>query len=324
MENSQKKQEQLSSFGVDNSQIPILEQLFKSLEDGFPEFERIYSQSHHTVSHFLDLAAQKQNFDSGNLKEVSTRIYDFIYKFPNFSYHLLNANPHGYYLPHHTIKTTFYTLLMAIELEYSRSRAIELGFSSLVADSGMATISPAILEKTEPINPEERKLIQEHCKSGYQYLTGVLKVKPEQALVALQHHENYDGSGYPGGLKKGEIDEMTCLFSIADTFSALTSKRPHRNAILPYDAMKMMISGLMNRFELNLLKLFLNKLSMYPIGSCVLLSNGKIARVIDANNGKMLRPSVVLLEKTQALEKQKFINLSQDMDTTIVKAIPCV
>lgn len=321
MDQGQPEQLQDSSFGAETSQSAILEHLYGKLQESRPEFERVYNHCHHVLTHFLELAAQRQNQDAAPIRELSIRIYDLISKAPNFSYHLVNFPTHGYYLPHHLIKTTFYTLYLALDQGYSRQRAIELGYSSLLADCGMAGVPREIMEKEGILSLEEKKVIQEHCMAGFLYLTKVLRVKPEQALIALQHHENYDGTGYPSGLKKGEIDEMTCLYSIADTFSALTSDRTYRKGYLPYDAMKLMISGLMNRFELNLLKLFLNKLSMYPVGSYVLLSNGARARVIEANEGKMLRPSVHILDILEN-DSRNFINLSQETDTTIVKAIP--
>ena len=91
---------------------------------------------------------------------------------------------------------------------------------------------------------------------------------------------------------------------------------------MPYDAMKMMISLTMNKFDLNILRIFLNKVSIYPVGSYVELSDGSKARVLESNNAKMLRPSLYLLQDPSGQKplEETYINLVNENELTIVKA----
>jgi HD-GYP domain-containing protein (c-di-GMP phosphodiesterase class II) len=155
-------------------------------------------------------------------------------------------------------------------------------------------------------------------------LTKTYKIKNSLATIALQHHENYDGTGYPQKLRKQEIEEQACIYTIADNFCALTANRPWRRKFQPYDAMKTMISVTMNKFDLNLLRIFLNKISMYPVGSFVELSDGSIGQVLDANNAKMLRPSLVIVREADGMIPRagaNYTNLVLENQLYITKAI---
>jgi hypothetical protein len=111
---------------------------------------------------------------------------------------------------------------------------------------------------------------------------------------------------------------------IADQFIAMIMPRPYRQAILPYDAMKIMISENVSRYDLKMVRLFLNKMSMFPIGSGVELSDQRIGIVIDANKDKPLRP-IIRITKDSDGKRMKllvFVDLMRDLNTYIQKALP--
>ena len=142
--------------------------------------------------------------------------------------------------------------------------------------------------------------------------------------MALQHHENYDGSGYPRGLKGQEIAEEARLVAIVDSFQAMMERKLYReDAKLPYEAMRELLSLSLSRYDPILLKSFLEVMSVYPVGSVVELNDKKIALVVSSTAGKPMRPCLLLLrdetgEKPSSLE---FIHLFYSPQYYIVKAL---
>jgi HD-GYP domain-containing protein (c-di-GMP phosphodiesterase class II) len=288
------------------------------------EFYRVYKDAFESVQSFYRKVSEDKPFETNQIRIAAEQIVDYIKSNPQFSFLLLFYNLDGYYLYNQTVKATFYSVLIAAAMEYSRPRLIDLAFSCLLADVGMAKIPPNISEKNGTLNEEEYKVIKKHPLFGYQVLTKTYKLKNSLATVALQHHECYDGSGYPQKLKKQEIEEAACIYTIADNFCALISNRPWRRRFQPYDAMKTMISVTMNKFDLNILRIFLNRISVYPIGSYVELSDGSIGQVIEANNAKMLRPSLVIVKNSYGETPNagdNYLNLVLENQIYITKAV---
>jgi HD-GYP domain-containing protein (c-di-GMP phosphodiesterase class II) len=117
----------------------------------------------------------------------------------------------------------------------------------------------------------------------------------EIGTVVLQHHERWDGEGYPYRIAGDKIDIGARIVSIADAFEAMVSPKPYRNSILPYQAMKNLLADNSHRFEPSILKIFTLTIGVYPIGSIVKLNNGTTARVTDVRTYAPLRPKLQTL-----------------------------
>ncbi|MBI3396561.1 MAG: HD domain-containing protein, partial [Spirochaetia bacterium] len=180
-----------------------------------------------------------------------------------------------------------------------------------------------VREKNSALSEQERGTVKTHPLLGYQLLLKNGKVKAGIATVALQHHEAFDGSGYPQGLRAGQVEETARIAAIADCYTAMIEPRPFRNAHLPYDAMKHMLSVQMNRFDPRLLRAFLGRLSIYPTGSIVQLSNGRVGLVLACRADKPLRPLLRILRDDKALPMSGMVlsDLLYDTDVYIVKAV---
>lgn len=230
--------------------------------------------------------------------------------------------PHGW-STFHAIHGAAYGVSLATALNYSRPKLHELMFSMLLMDAGMLRVPPHVREKNSAFTEGERGQVKTHPLLGYQLLLKNGKVKANLATVALQHHEAFDGSGYPQGLKSGQIEEMARIASIADTYTAMIESRPYRPPHLPYDAMKHMLSAQMNRFDPRLLRTFLGRLSIYPVGSIVQLSTGKIGLVMSCKPDKPLRPLLRVLRDEKGLPVSGLMlsDLIYDTDVYIVKAL---
>jgi HD-GYP domain-containing protein (c-di-GMP phosphodiesterase class II) len=227
------------------------------------------------------------------------------------------------YLMFHSVNVTFYALLIGIGLKYTPAKLRELGLGTLLIDAGMPKIPVYITHKQSNLTDQEFNQIKTHPLLGFRALRDLGKVKERAALVCLQHHENYDGSGYPRGLKGNMIDEYARIASIADSYEAQIVNRSYRKKHLFYHAMKELLSGGINKFDPVLLQVFLSQMSVYPIGSIVQFNDGKIGVVIGSVSKKPLRPIVKLIfdERQNRLEDIRVINLLDDSSLFISKVL---
>jgi len=142
-------------------------------------------------------------------------------------------------------------------------------------------------------------------------------------ILSLQHHEQYDGKGYPRGLKGNQINEYSRIASIADCYEAQIVQRSYRKKQLFYHAMKDLLASGVNKFDPVILRTFLSKMSVYPIGSLVQLNDGCIGLVIGSVPEKPLRPIIKLIfDKNQnKITKHIILNLLTETSLFITRAL---
>ncbi len=195
----------------------------------------------------------------------------------------------------HSVNVTFYAILIGMALKYTPDKLKELGMGTVLIDAGMVKMPAYIAYKQSNLSDHEMNLIKTHPLHGYKLIKQLGKVKERSALVSLQHHEQYDGKGYPRGMNGGQIDEYARIASIADSYEAQISNRSYRQKQSFYHAMKNLLSSGVNKFDPVILRVFLSRMSVYPIGSIVELNDSSIGLVIGSVPKKPLRPIIKLI-----------------------------
>lgn len=140
------------------------------------------------------------------------------------------------YTAGHTDRVTAIALEMARELNWSREQIENLQIGALLHDIGKIGIADTILRKPDSLTPDEYTEMQQHPVVGAQMLEGVSALRPVLPYI-LYHQERYDGKGYPFGLAGNAIPIEGRLLTVADTFDAMTSNRPYRQALTDEQAL---------------------------------------------------------------------------------------
>ena len=196
------------------------------------------------------------------------------------------------YTFHHSINATIIGLVLGLASGYSEPKLLEFGMGILMHDIGKIKVPEEILNKKEPLTGAEFEEIKKHPTYGFDILRKNNDFSLLSAHVAFQHHERWDGSGYPRGLKGSEIHEYGKLAAIADVYEALTSKRVYRKAIEPNEAYEYIVSQSNQHFDPLVLEVFKRHIAVYPSGSGILLSNGQRGNVVKQNSSFPNRPLV--------------------------------
>ncbi|WP_243835085.1 HD-GYP domain-containing protein [Alicyclobacillus sacchari] len=182
---------------------------------------------------------------------------------------------------HHSVNVTFYTLTLGMHMGLTKSELIDLGIGTLLHDVGKLCVDSRVLQKPGRLSDEEFEEIKRHAQLGYDILTREGDISARSSIVALQHHERMDGSGYPSGLAGRDIHLFSQLSAVADVYEALTANRVYRRAFLPHDALRMIQQDHdKGRFSDSAVQAFRETISIYPIGMSVRLSNRHLAVVV--------------------------------------------
>lgn len=223
----------------------------------------------------------------------------------------------------HAINVTFYAMSIGIALQYSMNSLRELGLGTLLINAGMIKVPLYITRKQSNLTEQEFNQIKTHPLHGYKALKELVKLEDVVANVSLQHHEQFDGKGYPRGLSGKSIDEYARIASIADGYESQISTRSYRSKVDFYNAMRNLLSSGVNKYDPDILRIFLSKMSVYPIGSIVEINDSSIGIVIGSIPEKPLRPIIKLIfdREKNKLEDTIILNLLQETSYYIVKAL---
>jgi HD-GYP domain-containing protein (c-di-GMP phosphodiesterase class II) len=226
-------------------------------------------------------------------------------------------------VPEHAIEVTILSLLVGLGMGYDKKRLLPLAMVAFLHDVGMYKIPPAILRKKGKLSEREFEEIKRHPEMSAGILSKLGDKFAWLANLSLQVHERADGAGYPRGLKEDKIHEFAFIVGLVDMYSAMIKDRPYRDRIEKTRAMKGIISSGKGKFPAKVLKVFLNQISFFPVGSHVKLNDRSAGRVITTNPEFPLKPIVEILydHVGNKLKKPKIVDLSQQPLLYITESI---
>ncbi|WP_082672913.1 HD-GYP domain-containing protein [Paenibacillus senegalimassiliensis] len=223
------------------------------------------------------------------------------------------------YLLDHSFHVTAYSAILGIANQYSSTQMTDLCIGALLYDIGMTELPTHTLNRTGTLTEPDREAMLRHPEIGYRMIREMKGVSPRSALCALQHHERYNGTGYPSRLKHGEIDEFAEIVAIADTYHALISRRNYRLAYTPGEAIEYLLAVGDRYFSLDMIQTYLRHISIYPLASKVKLSNGQLGIVSSLDPSVVHRPVVRIIQEADgtAVEKPYEVNLMRTTNLVI-------
>lgn len=206
----------------------------------------------------------------------------------------------------HSVNVCVLAVLTGIALNFSKSQLLQLGMGALMHDVGKIIVPLEILNKPGRLTAEEYKIIQRHSEFGYEILQNQPGISKLSAKIAFEHHEKFDGSGYPQGLKGEDIHLFSRIVGIVDVYDALTADRVYRKGYLPHEAYEYLAATGGSMFDFDLVKVFLSHVAAYPVGTIVRLNTGEVGVVVETPIGITTRPVVRILYREGRLLKEPY------------------
>lgn len=273
------------------------------------------------------------HFEKGNPKTAKTdmkkvkqqieNIVDEIFANRHLMVNMVDMKVFDDYTYYHSVNVAVLSIVLGVALKMDRGELCNLGFAALLHDIGKVFVSREILNKAGKLTPSEFEEIKTHSLLGCNHIKKGYGVAASSYMGILDHHEKYEGGGYPHNLKGQNISWYGRIISIADVYDALTSDRPYRKAMLPSDAMEYVMASNNTQFDPKVVEVFVKKIAPYPIGTCVRLSNGLTGIVVQNYESLCMRPRVrIFMDNDRDVEPYE-IDLADNsmLNLTIVKVV---
>lgn len=219
----------------------------------------------------------------------------------------------------HSVQTSLLSMAMGTDAGFLESELVAIGLGSLVHDVGMLLV-PNRLLGNEPISERDRRELMRHPLHAAEALAKSEDAPACARYVAAQIHERLDGSGYPHGVKGSTNHRLARYAAVADTFLGMIAPRPHRPAHEPYRAMEeILFAAHRGRFDAAAVRALLRVVSLYPVGSCVWLNDGRVGRVVRSNPGSVDRPVIMAMDLNVDPPEPQAVDLSAQTSLCIVR-----
>lgn len=215
------------------------------------------------------------------------------------------------YTHQHNIGVSVLSTLLGKWMNLPENEIMLLSLAAALHDVGKIRISDEILLKPGKLTHDEFEEMKRHTIYGYEMLKEASGLNPRVAMVALQHHEREDGSGYPLKLRTPQLDNMSRIVAVADIFHAMSSKRPYHDALPFYEVVNRMRQGFFGELDPNIVSVFLRNMIRHMIGKQVLLTDGRFGEVVYINPHDDTNPLVKVQDEFIDLSRERGLHIRE-------------
>lgn len=234
--------------------------------------------------------------EQDGIQEVARKITREALDARNAMYNRIDIRSSDEYTFFHSVNVAVLSAMLGIETgNLGLEELNTLTTAALLHDVGKRYVEADVLNAKRTLTEEERLLIVQHPKLSYDFLKENYDFIPELCTGVLEHHEWYNGCGYPLRRSGDDISYYARIIKVADVFDALTSKLPYHDPISPSAAVDYILGNAGVEFDPDLAELFAKKIAIYPVGCEVALSDGRNALVVENAPESVLRPKVKVL-----------------------------
>lgn len=268
---------------------------------------------------FTGYASKKVKFDLkkiDELKEVIENVVEEIMVNNQCVIQLSNLKNFSNNMYEHAVDVARVSVLIGVNMDLPKDRLVDLCEAAMLHDIGKTAIDSELLSKTTEFTKEEIDEINKHSVLSYEIMKKTGKFSVPAYAPSLQHHERYDGNGYPNGIKGEKINLYARIIQIANVYSNMRTGTSNTRAYSQSEVLEYFYADCSKQFDPKILKIFFAKVPIYEVGQIIKLSNGKKAFVIQNNEKALARPIVRVLCEDKTLGEE--IDLSLNNNITII------
>jgi len=242
--------------------------------------------------------------DAPRVKEAVTSMTDSVVRNPDAMLLLTKMKQKGEHTLDRALGVSIYMITFGRFLQLPRDQLDLLGMLGLLQDIGKTRVPEDVLTKEGKLSNAEMAVCKSHVGHSVEILKETPGLPPELPGLSALHHERFDGTGYPGGLKGAQIGLFGSVAGLVDCFDALTHPRPYGEALAPSNALNILYNGRDTQFDRPLVEQFIQCIGIYPVGALVEMNSGEIGIVIAQNLVRRLQPRVMVVLDAKGNQKR--------------------
>jgi len=255
----------------------------------------VHEEANQTVREIMATARLGKSSKLEQVNPIVQDIAESIFRNSSPLLHLNTIRTKDQYLFYHSVATCSLISAFAHRLEICRDITRQIAVGTLLHDIGKTRVPESILNKPGRLTESEFDEIRLHVAHGMEILSGMPGLSDISLKVVAQHHERYDGNGYPAGLKGNQISQYGQMAAIVDVYDAITSDRSYHAAMEPVEAIRKLREWSEQHFNIDLVDHFICCVGIYPVGTLNKLESGLLGVVSRHNPADLTRPVVLVI-----------------------------
>ena len=264
------------------------------------KIRRLYQEARELQGKFIRHLKAGEPIDITPLAAVAEEMVDTMFTHGDAMLCLARIRAKDAYLMEHSMNVAILLANFGRYLGLERNVLKELTLGGLLHDVGKIMTPDEVLNKPGKLTDEEFGVMRQHVVHSYDILSNTAGITPTMLEVAANHHERLDGTGYPQRLKGDQLSLYTRMSGIVDVYDAVTADRVYKQGMQPTQAFRILLKGINQNFDAELVTKFIKCMGVYPVGTLVQLSNQRLAVVMQRNEQQPLKPMVkVIYHATQ-------------------------
>lgn len=254
--------------------------------------KEVYNSAVTAVKDIMNNARAGRGVNVGKVEKLVSSLSDALFKDQLNLLGLTVIKSYDETTFYHSVNTCILSLSVGNNLSFAGDKLVALGAAALLHDIGKVNIPKDLTTKPLPLTPEEFETMKRHPIEGAEILSQMPGMHKLSMVVAFEHHVGYDLSGYPKLTNKERPHLYSRIVQIADSYEAGTSIRPFKGSKLPDQVLAEIVRQSGRFYDPVVTKSFVQTLSIFPVGSVVLLDSGEIAVVYSTNQSDLARPKI--------------------------------
>lgn len=253
-----------------------------------------------------------------SIKQIVDEMMHIIYENPSTLYCMTELMGTDMYTYNHSAEVAALSMLVAKSMKMNDTFIQKIGVGAILHDVGKMSVPAEILNKVDPLDDVESKLMKEHPQMGYDLLKDNDYISPISRQIVLLHHEKLNGSGYPFMMSGEQIPIHVRIVTLCDIFNAISSNRAYKRRMNADEALELIRAEAIYELDRDIYYHLLKVVNIYPVGTVVELSNGEVGIVIKENYEAQTRPVVQVIRQKKRAE---IIDLMECLTLFISKTI---